>query len=600
MKPTMEILAKLRKNSKKNQTEVFTRLFRYLLRPDLYFVAYKNLYANQGAGTEGVDKDTADGFSEEKVEQIIERLKNQSYHPKPVRRIHIQKANGKLRPLGIPTFTDKLVQEGIRLILEAVYEPVFSDYSHGFRPKRSCHTALKDVKHAFRGSRWFVEGDIKGCFDNIHHETLLKCLGKKIKDARFLQVIAAFLKAGYMEDWKYHNTYSGTPQGGILSPILANIYLHELDQFAKKLMRDFEQKGKRALTPEYNRFVQKSQYYRQRIGKCLGEEREIAIEKMREAKKQMRKLPAKEQSDKSFRYIRYADDFIIGVHGSRLDCEAIKERFRDFIASELHMELSEEKTLITHSSKCARFLGYDIRVRRNQQSKPVMVKGKWTQRRTLYNSVELLIPFKDKIEPFLFARKIVEQRKDGTMKPRKRPTLLHLTDLEIVTAYNSELRGICNYYSMACNFNKLIYFGYLMEYSCLHTLADKHRSRISKIHRMYRCGQGRWAIPYTTKKGQKRMFFAKYSECKGKECNDTISRKARNLAHYTTTFESRLKAKVCEVCGLEKEGKYEIHHVNKVKNLKGKAKWEQIMIAKRRKTLVVCHACHMAIHHGSK
>lgn len=291
---------------------------------------------------------------------------------------------------------------------------------------------------------------------------------------------------------------------------------------------------------------------------------------MREAKKQMRKLPPKEQSDKSIRYIRYADDLIIGVHGSRLDCEAIKAQLRNFIASELHMELSEEKTLITHSSECARFLGYDIRVRRNQQSKPVMVKGKRTQRRTLYNSVELLIPFEDKINPFLFSRKIVEQRKDGTMKPRRRPALLHLTDLEIVTAYNSELRGICNYYSMACNFNKLIYFCYLMEYSCLHTLADKHRTRISKVIRMFRDGNGNWGIPYQTKRGQKCMLFTRHKDCKGGACNDSVSRKARNLSHYMTTFESRLKVKVCEVCGLENEGKYEIHHVNKVKNLKGK------------------------------
>lgn len=216
MKPTMEILAKLKKNSLKNPDETFTRLFRYLLREDIYYTAYQNLYANQGAGTKGVNEDTADGFSEKKIAALIEAIQNQTYRPKPVRRTYIQKSNGKLRPLGIPTFSDKLVQEVIRLLLEANYEPIFSDWSHGFRPRRSCYTALKDVKHAFRGVRYFIEGDIKGSFDDIHHQTLLKQLNKKIKDARFLQLIGLFLKAGYMEDWKYHNTYSGALQGGIL------------------------------------------------------------------------------------------------------------------------------------------------------------------------------------------------------------------------------------------------------------------------------------------------------------------------------------------------------------------------------------------------
>ena len=230
MKPTMEILTKLQENSRKHHDEIFTRLFRYLLRPDIYYIAYQHLYANDGAGTKGVDEDTADGFSEAYVERIIEALRTETYRPKPVRRTYIQKSNGKMRPLGLPTFTDKLVQEVMRMILEAVYEPVFSRYSHGFRPGRSCHTALAQIKHEFVGACWFVEGDIKGCFDNIDHTVLTTVIGKKIKDAKFLKLIQLFLKSGYMEDWKYYGTYSGCPQGGIISPVLANIYLNELDK----------------------------------------------------------------------------------------------------------------------------------------------------------------------------------------------------------------------------------------------------------------------------------------------------------------------------------------------------------------------------------
>lgn len=381
---------------------------------------------------------------------------------------------------------------------------------------------------------------------------------------------------------------------------MANVYLNELDQFVEKLKNGFDRTAGKRLYTEYRRMQAKAVYYRKKVAQSHGEDRKIYAEKMHAAEKLMRKLPAKEQTDKLIKYVRYADDFIIGVNGDENDCETIKAELSRFIREELHMELSEEKTLITHSSKNARFLGYDICVRRNQEAKRTTYRGKPIKKRTLLNSVELLIPLEDKIMPFLFSRRIIKQKKDGQIMPCKRQSLLYLTDLEIVTAYNAELRGICNYYSLACNFNKLNYFGYLMEYSCLHTLADKHRCRISGVHRMFRNGKGEWCIPYQTQKGQKHMYFAKYRECRNKDCIDSVTHKARNLAHYTTTLETRLKAKVCEVCGLEKDAGYEIHHVNKVKNLKGKSKWEQIMIAKRRKTLVVCHACHMAIHHGSK
>ena len=181
-----------------------------------------------------------------------------------------------------------------------------------------------------------------------------------------------------------------------------------------------------------------------------------------------------------------------------------------------------------------------------------------------------------------------------------RPILLNRTDLEIVMIYNAELRGLCNYYAIASNFNKLVYFGYLMEYSCLKTLANKHRSRISKVRYEYRDGTGAWGVPYETKKGKRRMMFAKYSDCKGKDLTEKVPDLAYRYSHNTTSFEERLKAKVCEVCGCTDSDSYEIHHVNKVKNLKGKADWEKVMLAKRRKTIVVCHKCHMRIHHGTK
>ena len=543
MKPTIEILTKLQENSVKNHDEVFTKLFRYTLRPDIYYVAYQNLYANNGAATKGVNEDTADGFNEDYVTRIIESLKNGTYTPNPVRRTYIKKANGKMRPLGLPTFSDKLIQDVIRMILQAVYEPIFSDFSHGFRPGRSCHTALSQLKHEFVGAKWFVEGDIKGCFDNIDHTVLLEIIGRKIKDVRFLNLIRVFLKAGYMEDWKYYGTYSGCPQGGIISPILANIYLNELDKFVETLKESFDVK-----TPY------------------------------------------------TLKYVRYADDFLIAVNGSKEDCEWIKAQLTEFIRGTLRMELSQEKTLITHSNESARFLGYDVRVRRDQTVKP----WKNCKQRTLNNTVELLIPLKDKIEKYLFSHGVVRQREDnGKLEPVARVALTRNTDLEIVTTYDAELRGLCNYYFLASNYRSLNYFSYLMEYSCLKTLAWKHRCKLSKIYNKYRTGAKRWGIPYETKKGKKIRYLTKFNEIDGKKCEDVEPKIVKIIATSKTTIDSRLKACRCELCGHEgNDRKYEVHHVNKVKNLRGKEPWEVVMIAKKRKTLVVCHDCHQMIHHG--
>ena len=598
MKPTTEILARISQNSLANKEEVFTKLYRYLLRPDIYFVAYKNLYANNGAATKGVNEDTADGFSEAKIDSIIKALADETYQPMPVRRTYIQKKNNrkKLRPLGIPTFTDKLVQEVLRMILEAVYEPIFLDVSHGFRPKRSCHTALKQLRREFNGTRWFVEGDIKGCFDNINHAVLVGLLSNKIKDARITKLIYKFLKAGYLENRQYHKTYSGTPQGGIISPLLANIYLHELDKFVMKLKSEFDTPGVGQITPEYRELHNEIKRLSHRLTKVTGEEREMVLTKYKSKRQKLMTIPCTAQTDKKLKYVRYADDFLIAVKGNREDCQWIKSKLAEFIGDTLKMELSEDKTLITHSSKCARFLGYDVRVRRSGKIKrggPGHVKM-----RTLNGGVELLVPLNDKIRQFVFTKGVAIQKEDGSMFPVHRKYLVGLTDLEIVSVYNAELRGICNYYGMASNFCKLHYFAYLMEYSCLKTLASKHKTSLSKIIDKFNDGTGKWGVPYETKLGNKRRYFANYADCKGKgSATDYISNAAIVYGYAVNTLENRLKAKVCELCGTTESDHYEVHHINKLKNLKGKERWEIAMIAKHRKTLVVCRDCHRSIIH---
>lgn len=597
MQPTTEILARISKNSLANKEGIFTKLYRYLLRPDLYFLAYNHLYANNGAATKGANNDTADGFSEVKIANIIKSLFDETYQPAPVRRTYISKKSDpkKKRPLGIPTFTDKLVQEALRMVLEAVYEPVFLNVSHGFRPKRSCHTALTSLKKEFNGTRWFVEGDIQGCFDNIDHAALVGFVNNKIKDARIIKLIYKFLKAGYLEDWQYHKTYSGTPQGGIISPLLANIYLHELDKYVMKLKTEFDTPNEEKVTSEYRELHNEIKRLSYHMKKSDGTEKERLLAEYKPKRKQLMTIPCTPQTDKKIKYIRYADDFIIGIKGSHEDCLWIKSKLTEFIGQTLKMELSEEKTLITHSSEYARFLGYDVRVRRSGEIKrggPGNAK-----KRTLNNHTELLVPLNDKIHKFIFSKGIAIQKVDGTLFPVHRNSLLRLTDLEIVTAYNDELRGLCNYYGMASNFHKMKYFSYLMKYSCLKTLASKHKSSISKVVTMFKDGKGDWGIPYETKAGAKRRYFANYIDCKeAKNPTDIISNAAIVYGQSVTTLEKRLKAKVCELCGTTESDHYEIHHVNKLKNLKGSQPWEIAMLAKRRKTLVVCRKCHHEIH----
>lgn len=227
----IDVLSSLTEMSK-NESYKFQRLYRNLYNPEFYWLAYKNIYANTGSMTAGADGTTIDGMSDERIAKIIASLRDRSYQPKPARREYIAKKNSnKMRPLGIQSGNDKLVQEVVKMILESIYEPVFSKHSHGFRPNRSCQTALQQIQKTFTGANWFVEGDIHACFDSFNHHTVIVLLRKRIEDESFLQLIWKFLKAGYMEQWTYNRTYSGVPQGSGVSPVLANIYLHELDKF---------------------------------------------------------------------------------------------------------------------------------------------------------------------------------------------------------------------------------------------------------------------------------------------------------------------------------------------------------------------------------
>ena len=599
MKPTSEILERITKSSTEHKDGVFTRLYRYLLREDIYFAAYQKLYANRGAITKGIDNDTADHFSQAYVNALVQELRDGPYRVKPVRREYIAKKNGKMRPLGIPSFRDKLLQEAVRIILEAIYEPVFDNNSHGFRPYRSCHTALSQIKKDFTGIVWFIEGDITGCFDNIDHNVLIGILAKKIKDSKFLNLIRQFLKAGYVENWKYNKTYSGTPQGGICSPILANIYLNELDIKFREMKAKFDRPRSKNewKTPEYREIDNEMKKISYWIDHTTDrEERGTLIEQYKALKKRLNTIPCHQQTNKKFTFVRYADDWLVGVCGTKAECEALKVEIADFLSNELHLELSEEKTHITHSSKDARFLGYNVSVRRCQKIKGFKMKsGKRRKSRTLHLKVALKIPHSEKIERFLFAKKIIIQTPDGRFKPVHRAALLNMSDSEIVEHYNAEARGLLNYYNLAVDYHTLDYFCYLMEYSCLKTLACKHKSSVRKMIRQYKDGKT-WSVPYETVKGTKRVRPVKVADCKKNKANaatDIVFSRTRYA--WKSTIRQRLNARICELCGTRTAELYEVHVVRNLSEL-GDLDWELAMKAKRRKTLVVCPACHNRIH----
>jgi group II intron reverse transcriptase/maturase len=436
-------------------------VYRRLYNPDLYLRAYGRLYRNEGAMTKGATADTVDGMSMRKIEGIIELLREERFRWTPVRRVLIPKGNGKTRPLGIPTWGDKLLQEVVRSILEAYFEPRFSPNSHGFRPGRGCHTAMKDIFIAWKGTKWFVEGDIKGCFDNIDHTVLMSVLREKIHDNRLLRLVENLLKAGYLEQWTYRPTLSGTPQGGIVSPLLANIYLDRLDRFVEEtLIPEFNRGKVRRTNPVHRRLT-----YELKKLKAKGADEAT----QRAIRRQMRDAGIGDAFDPDYRrlrYIRYADDFLLGLAGPREEAEEIKERIGAFLRDTLKLEMSPEKTLITHAgTEKARFLGYDITVNNQPES------GKRGQ-------VKLRMP------PEKLEKKIARYTQDG--KPIHRTELLKDDDFTIVDQYGKEFRGFVQYYAYAENRFWLNHLQWVMGTSLLKTLAAKHKSSVAQMARLYK------------------------------------------------------------------------------------------------------------------
>jgi len=564
------------------------RVHRLLYNRDLFLRAYAKLYPNHGALTPGTTTETVDAMSVAKIDRLIDDLRQRRFRWTPVRRVYIPKRNGSRRPLGVTSWRDKLVQEVMRSILEAYYEPQFSDHSHGFRPGRGCHTALTTIQQTWTGTRWFIEGDLAQFFDTISHDKLIDILHEQIHDTRFLRLIRELLNAGYLEEWQFHRTLSGTPQGAILSPILSNIYLDRFDQYVEHALIPAWTRGThRHRNPAYVRLTKLIRRGRQR-GQTTA---------VKAWSRQLRQLPSVDTHDPTYRrlrYLRYADDWVLGFAGPKAEAEMIKQVLTQWLHTTLHLTLSPEKTLITHATTgTATFLGYTIVT---QHSNTKYRFG----RRSINGSIGLRVP-----------RGVADRygkRYLKAGKPYQRTELLEESDFSIVTRYQQEYRGIVQYYALATNiyaFNKL---HWVMQQSLLKTLARKHQTRMSSIRAKYKtttltpAGKRLTCLQVRVDRANKPPLVAQFGGI-------SLTRQPRTILNDTpyvyrsvrTEILKRLLARTCELCGSTEH--IEVHHIRKLADLthrngRDQPPWVKRMRALRRKTLVVCQTCHHNIHAG--
>lgn len=597
MRNPEQVLNILAEHSKESDYK-YERLYRILFSEQMFHVAYQRIYAKPGNLTPGTDGKTEDGMSLERINKLIESIRSETYCPKPTRRIYIPKKNGKKRPLGIPSFEDKLVQEVIRMVLEAIYEGHFEWTSHGFRPNKSCHTALKSLQNNFNGVKWFIEGDIKGFFDNINHNILIGIMRERITDERFLRLIRKFLKAGYMEEWHYNKTYSGTPQGGIISPILANIYLDKFDKYMNEYAEIFRKGDTRSRNKEICKLNQRVSYLKRRLKEVEdAEKRTSMITELHEKQRMILTMPSGNDMDKEFRrlkYVRYADDFLIGIIGTKEECDTIKADITQYMKETLNLEMSQEKTLITNAQDHAKFLGYEIYVRKDNATKR---NSNGTLRRYFNGNVVLYVSkevIKNKLSS-LEAMNVTTKNGKETWVSKGRTYLIDNEPQDIVARFNTEIRGFYNYYSIANNASAIGgSFGCIMKFSMYKTLAQKFNCSVRAITNKYR-KDNLFAVPFIDRKGETkyRVFYNEGFQRK----TDLLTHKADNLPYLfkspSLSLVERLVSNQCELCG--KNGDVVMHHIRTLKELKGKHDWERKMLYMHRKTLVVCTECYAEI-----
>ena len=596
-------------------------IYSLLLEEDLHILAYEKLKSSPGNMTPGIDQITLDGYSKCVLQKTIQSLKDHTFRFKPSRRIYIPKPNGSKRPLGIPSPRDKIVQQVMHMILEAIYEPPekekqkqgshslqkkdqstpsapldFSEASHAFRRGRGTHTALKTIA-SWSGIRWFLEGDIEKFFDTIDHSLLESLLKKRIKDQAFNDLYWKAVKAGYVEMGKFQEGMLGVPQGGILSPILSNIYLHEFDIWMDSEVRKSLESGKTSM-PSKEYLVLHSKFHTLYRKQEKGELSHEETTRLQQAIKQ-RARTASTKAGYGYRiyYVRYADDFLIGVNGTQHQALQIKQQIQHFFQERLKLTLHWEKTKITHAKDGrAHFLGAEIYrpSSRTGDSKKIR-KTIGTRRfksRISGTRLALNAPIKKLVEKL--AKQgicVIQDYSAGKIIPQGKTSWINLSSYDIILRYRSLLNNILNYYSFAHNYSRLNWIQFLIQHSAAKLLARK-----LKLHSRSRAFH-KFGFQLEIKQTEGQRVKSIQLGCR-KSLKATKKFRINMPEPLQSVYYSRrsrtLLFKECILCGSNDQ--VEMHHI---RSLKGKSTgFLTVMQAINRKQIPVCRQCHMKIHRG--